>query len=160
MAYDRMYRRQALANQSLDWSVEDVSLYNEASVGHAKIIPRCQHCLSEHHSSEVCPDMTQFVLPWGLASSLQVAEGPAQPGISVPLIQQRPPIPQTHGAQQGICCKFNENRCFMRRCRFLHICSLCFYPHPAVQCPHRAYQPGPSRECLPARHQAYGQNRK
>ena len=43
VAYDRLYHRQALAQRSLDWAQEDSSLYNEAFVGQAKMIPRCCH---------------------------------------------------------------------------------------------------------------------
>ena len=71
VAYDRAYRRQALSSHSLDWSVEDPALYNEAFVGHAKLIPRCKHCLSEHHSAEACSLMAQFVSPWGVATPPQ-----------------------------------------------------------------------------------------
>ena len=67
VAYDRMYRRQALAqlnpHHRLLWAVEDATLYNEVFVGHARIIHRCSHCLSEHHSSEACPARHGSVLP-------------------------------------------------------------------------------------------------
>ena len=39
VAYDRLYRRQALAQRSLDWAREDSSLYNEAFKGQAKPLP-------------------------------------------------------------------------------------------------------------------------
>ena len=52
VAYDRLYRRQALAQRSLDWAKEDSSLYNEAFVGQAKAISRCRHCLSDFHPTE------------------------------------------------------------------------------------------------------------
>lgn len=67
VAYDRMYRRQALAqlnpHHRLLWAVEDATIYNEVFVGHARIIHRCSHCLSEHHSSEACPARHGSVLP-------------------------------------------------------------------------------------------------
>ena len=63
VAYDRLYRRRALARHSLDWAQEDSALYNEVFVGHAKAITRCHHCLSKLiHTSESCPEFQQ---PWG-----------------------------------------------------------------------------------------------
>ena len=67
VAYDRAYRCQALSSHSLDWSIEDPALYNEAFVGHAMLIPQCKHCLSEHQSAQACSLMAQFVSPWGVA---------------------------------------------------------------------------------------------
>lgn len=56
VAYDRLYRRQAASQHSLDWAAEDSALYNEAFVGQAKIMAQCRHCLSENHQSEACPE--------------------------------------------------------------------------------------------------------
>ena len=118
VAYDRLYRRQALARHSLDWAQEDSALYNEAFVGHAKAITRCRHCLSEFHTTEVCPEFQQ---PWG----------PWPPQYAMGMLPPRFYLP---GPQQEPCRKFNENRCFLRRCRYLHICSICGQPHPASFC--------------------------
>ena len=52
--YDAAYRRQAANNQSLDWVIPDLALYNEAFTGRARVIPRCQFCLSDSHSSHDC----------------------------------------------------------------------------------------------------------
>ncbi|KAL5467535.1 hypothetical protein EMCRGX_G031779 [Ephydatia muelleri] len=41
VTYDRVYRRQAATRCSLNWSVEDQSLYNEAFAGRAKQSTRC-----------------------------------------------------------------------------------------------------------------------
>lgn len=117
VAYDRAYRRQALAQGSLDWAREDSALYNEAFVGHAKLISRCRHCLSEFHSTEACPELPTAPPPWPTPYAL----GPAQ----VP-----PPLP----AAQEICRKFNENRCFVRRCKYRHACLGCGQPHPVALC--------------------------
>ena len=55
VTYDRCFRREALAAKSLDWSVPNLRLYNEAFTGHARTIPRCTFCLQEDHGSQVCP---------------------------------------------------------------------------------------------------------
>ena len=94
VAYDRLYRRQALAHHSLDWAQEDSALYNEAFVGHARPIARCRHCLSEFHATEACPELPQAPPPW----PPQYAVGPT-PAFSPSL-----PYPE-------VCRKFNENRC-------------------------------------------------
>eukprot|EP00731_Ephydatia_muelleri_P034984 Em0089g15a len=57
VTYDRQYRRQAAASRSLNWATEDQLLYNEAFSGNAKPTLRCKQCLSEHHSTETCPDI-------------------------------------------------------------------------------------------------------
>ena len=47
VTYDRIYRRQAATRRSLDWSMEDQSLYNEAFAGRARQSTRCKFCLGE-----------------------------------------------------------------------------------------------------------------
>ncbi len=54
-AYDRQYRHEALARKSLDWSVPDPRLYNEAFTGRAKAIPRCAMCLMDDHQAHSYP---------------------------------------------------------------------------------------------------------
>jgi hypothetical protein len=55
VAYDRCYRREALAQKNLDWSIPNARLYNEAFTGYARIIPRCSFCLQEDHLAQACP---------------------------------------------------------------------------------------------------------
>ncbi len=55
VAYDRQYRREALARKNLNWSVTDPRLYNEAFTGRARSIPRCTYCLQEDHTGQQCP---------------------------------------------------------------------------------------------------------
>ena len=132
VAYDRLYGRQALARHSLDWAQEDSALYNEAFVGHAKAIARCRHCLSKFHTSEGCPEFQQLWGPWPPEYAMGVA----------------PPRFYPPGPHQEACRKFNENRCFLRRCRYLHICSICSQPHPASFCTE-----SPTRMRLPYSHE-------
>ena len=54
VAYDRQYRREALACTDLDWLQPNARLYSEAFTGHAKAIPRCRHCLSDSHTTSAC----------------------------------------------------------------------------------------------------------
>ena len=55
MAYDRQFRREALARRSLDWSVPDPRLYSEAFTGRVRSIPRCAVCLLDNHLTQDCP---------------------------------------------------------------------------------------------------------
>ena len=50
-----------------NWSVPNSRLYNEAFTGHAKIMQRCQYCLSEDHGSTGCPQHPNPMSPgaWG-----------------------------------------------------------------------------------------------
>ena len=52
--YDAAYRRQAANKRSLDLAIPDPALYNEVFTGRARVIPRCQFCLSDSHSSHDC----------------------------------------------------------------------------------------------------------
>ena len=54
VAYDRQYRREALAHRDLNWSRIDSRLYSEAFTERAKAIPRCKHCLSDTHLMANC----------------------------------------------------------------------------------------------------------
>ena len=130
--YDRIYRRQALATpgQQLNWAVEDTTLYNEVFVGHARIIPRCTHCLSEHHTLANCPDAT---CPPYWQYHVAPATAPVAPMRSLPAGS-----PQPSGHRPEVCKKFNEDRCFMRRCKYTHACLVCEQPHPAALCPRLA----------------------
>ena len=55
VAYDRQYRREALARKDLNWSTPNPRLYNEAFTGRAKAISRCSFCLQDDHASQSCP---------------------------------------------------------------------------------------------------------
>lgn len=54
VAYDRRYRREALAQKDLNWSVPNARLY-KAFTGRARPIPCCTYCLQEDHKAQYCP---------------------------------------------------------------------------------------------------------
>ena len=60
VAYDRCYRREALAQKNLNWSVTNARLYNEAFTGCARAVPRCSFCLQEDHVAQTCPRNPRF----------------------------------------------------------------------------------------------------
>ena len=125
VAYDRLYRRHASSQHSLNWATEDLALYNEAFVGQAKIILRCGNCLSENHTTEVCPEFVGIHAwpphPWPNHGYHPYPPPPMPP----------PPTPQ---GPDEICLKFNDNICMYPACKRRHVCVKCGHPHPAVLC--------------------------
>jgi hypothetical protein len=137
--YDQIYRRQAASRRSLDWSVEDQSLYNETFGGRAKQFTRCKFCLGESHTFDVCPEMPLVQLPVSLVSP---AAAPTPPGLA----PSRSPLPQQPIARSGeVCRKYNEDRCYYRQCRHTHVCSTCAGLHPALSCLHSRRDPYPRK---------------
>ena len=98
----------------------DPALY-EAFTGRARVIPRCQFCLSDSHSSHDCT--------FGPYDSRHY--------------QNRQPPPRrgavrTQVAQ--ICRMFNqleEKQCHFKQCRYAHLCPRCNQPHPVSECDRR-----------------------
>ena len=114
-------------------------LLRAALIGHRRI----RLCTTRHLSAmpRLLPDVGTALVnfmpqmhvpscrrPFPLASSICNGTVPTPP----------PPPPS-----QEICRKFNENRCFVRRCKYQHICQGCGHPHPAVFCSSTAGTPRP-----------------
>ena len=117
VAYDCQYRRESLAQRSLNWSVLHLHFYSEAFTGRANAIPCCQHCLSEAHSSTACPTNPGILY-----------QHPAHP-----LLLAGPSL--THPRLQGskyeeICTSYNEGKCKFSYCKYHRMCKDCFLPHP------------------------------
>ena len=112
VAYDRQYRREALARNYLNWSVVNSRLYSEALTGRAKVIPQCRYCLSETYDVRAClsnPDILDQV--------------------------HRPASPHSHfAAKDTICRNFNDGRCRHDCCKYQHMCRECLGPHPWLSC--------------------------
>ena len=51
VTYDSAYRRRASLTKSLDRGQVDFNLHNETFAGRGRVLSRCKHCSSEHHSS-------------------------------------------------------------------------------------------------------------
>ena len=123
---------------SLDWSVEDQSLYNEVIAGWAKQSTRCKYCLCENHTVEACPEMLLVQLPVSLV--------PATPASLSESVPNWPSLTQQPNAQScEVCRKYNKDRCFFRQCRHSHICSVCAGPHSPPLCPQARRDPHPRR---------------
>ncbi len=124
VAYDRQFRREALAKKCLDWSVPDARLYSEAFTGRARSIPRCSLCLQDDHQANVCPqnrDQPWWVWPFG--------SGPAGPPQG-----NQGTLPRTPRKAADVCRRFNEGRCRLPSCRYVHACKECGGDHPSMHC--------------------------
>ena len=122
VAYDRQFRREALARGDLNWSALDPRLYNEAFTGRARSIPRCQHCLSEAHGSAACP-VNPDPLPL-----CHLAQVPAAPAAHLSATGNQ------GNTRREICRNYNEGRCKFPHCKYAHICKECYSPHPWIVC--------------------------
>ena len=131
VAYDRQYRREMLARKDLNWSVPNSRLYNEAFTGRARLVPRCQYCLSEDHGSTSCPQHPNPMFIGWLQPPGSAPYGFPQPGPSN--FSSMPPTTRAGGTE--ICRNFNAGRCRAHRCRFVHLCAECSGQHPALSCP-------------------------
>ena len=148
VAYDRRYRREALAQKDLNWSVPNSRLYNETFTGRARAIPRCSHCLQEDHTAAHCPRNPNHAwFGWW---------PPAQrppPSLS----WQRYPTPRNQLGRgtntTEACRRFNAARCNRANCRYAHCCTDCGGPHPRINCPRRQREPARPRSPLPQHHQ-------
>ena len=140
VAYGRQFRREMLARKDLNWSIPNSRLYNEAFTGRAKMMQRCQYCLSEDHGSTGCPQHPNpMILGW-----FQPTGALPQPSA---LTSVAPSLPSTSARPPGteICRNFNAGRCNFSRCRYSHVCVDCAGPHSALSCPRRAAALGPLR---------------
>ena len=95
VAYNRCYRREALAQKNLDWSVP-TGCITEAFTRHARAIPRCSYCLQEDHSAHTCPRNPNR--PWFGWIPEGVTTNPPEQQRATP----RPP------QSAECCCRYNE----------------------------------------------------
>lgn len=135
--YDRQFWREALARKDLNWSVTDPILYNEAFMGRARPIPRCNFCLQDDHTEQYCPkNLNRALLNWPPKWSPWAT----LPGTMHGGTHLSPSFPR-QGPLAELCRRFNEGRCRQSRCRYTHPCKECGGPHPAVSCPSTSRQP-------------------
>ena len=124
VAYDRCYRREALAQRNLDWSVPNARLYNEAFTGRARAIPRCSFCLQEDHVAQTCPRNPNR--PWfgWLHDSHDQTALPHRPASSR--------LPQS----PDLCRRYNEGKCKLCQRAATHIdVQTAVAPTPACTAP-------------------------
>lgn len=80
----------------------------------------CKHCLSDAHSPDLCPDVPWTPKMW-----------PFIPSQALNAVRQH--SAPTDGDKET-CCRFNEEYCFVQRCKYRHNCSICAEGHPAARC--------------------------
>ena len=140
VVYDSAYRRRAARQRDLNWAVIDSSLFNTLFTGRAKTSLKCSHCLSEDHTVDECPaangPFVQLTRDLGISATTSPsysAKHTIQPPSMIPPAKRiATPI------QPKACGLFNSNmgpRCtYGERCRYMHVCSLCFKNHPKASC--------------------------
>ena len=128
VSYDRQFWREALARKDLNWSVTDPRLYNEAFTGRARTIARCIFCLQDDHVAAQCPqNPNRPIFTW--------CPDPASWSAQVQPVPYRPPA-QQHPSRE-VCRRFNEGKCRVPKCKYLHSCSGCQGAHPYIDCTRR-----------------------
>ena len=158
VAYDRQFRREALARRDLNWSVTDTRLYNEAFTGRARAIARCSFCLQDDHAAASCPqNPNRPVFGWFPDPTAWAGAGVgAGSMVPQPTIGRQTAQPT---AGREACRRYNEGKCRSARCRYLHSCTVCQGPHLSFECPRRhgagcnRSPPRPPQQGLP---QQYG----
>ena len=94
--YDRQFRREALAGKSLDWSIPNHRLYQEAFTGRARNIPRYSYCVQDDHTSELCTkNPARACFGWPAGFLVWPAVQPPPP-LFPPKVGRSPP--QSHAA--------------------------------------------------------------
>ena len=122
-AYDSMYRQQAANNPSADWSQLNNSLYAVTFLANQNGRGRiCQHCLETDHAANDCA-----LAPYRPSRSTprDPPRGDTLSGRSAPRSERK----------ERICYAWNDGRCTLPYCKYLHICARCrSSEHKAIHC--------------------------
>ena len=138
VVYDRCYRRRAAGQ----------SLYNEAFMGRARSVPRCQSCLSLDHTDQECT--TSPPSPW-IQPPVWVQPPRRLMGTAPPRSINQPLYDGPRTAFAGlpvhkeVCQSFNNARCRAVWCKQRHIRNRCGMLHPELLCQTRTEKCGRSR---------------
>ena len=140
VAYDRAFRREALALPDLNWSIPNPRLFQEAFTGRARDIPRCHLCLRDDHVATSCPLSPQSAPP---STGYHPPPPPPNPLPSQWGRATQPP----HRQSQELCYRWNRGLCKVadNRCRYTHACRECRGNHRAHSLPPHQ-PPGRSRQ--------------
>ena len=135
LPYDKLFRQQAEADPSCDWTRLDSDLLAAVLSANETQPPTCEHCREVDHSTEEC---SLFVLQPGRALVAVASAAAAAP----------PPTPLTRpsnsnrrtsvGNPPPVCRNFNfsdKEGCTRRGCTYRHCCLLCGGPHKIPSCP-------------------------
>lgn len=139
VVYDRQYRREALAQRDLNWSITDPTLYIEVFTGWARQIPRCQFCLQHDHPEAYCPRNPNRMMFGWFSNPGTWAMPPPTPGPRYSSTDRSDDVCHNQGRYTGK---------KATKCHRAHSCLTCGGPHPALQC---SKQEGPYRSRFPPR---------
>ena len=134
--YDVEYRKWASANHIRDWSQTNSELFALAFTGQAVSLSWCPVCQVEGDHTYDCPRYVATQAATTSRSLDQQAPRRQLPSLMDPPPAKRPPLAH--------CILYNKNAgaCpYGSACRFQHICSHCFNPHPVTSCTNKATPP-------------------
>ena len=138
--YDRVFRQQAALDPALRWNtlqpaIQASTLFNPipapaSSNGPATNVGAfCSLCRGVDHSATSCA-LAYLQQPTSATANYHLPPRPARKRAAV--------------ASHSLCISWNRGRCiFPSTCTFRHVCSICFHPHPAIDCPSKANRPQP-----------------
>ena len=107
VAYDRLFRYEALSRKSLDWSITDSRLSKEAFTGRAKTISRCSFCLQDDRTASQCPrNLSRALFGWlpevmGWPQLLTFAGTPSTCPLTVNCPGSLPPLQRSFCSRGG-----------------------------------------------------------
>ena len=139
--YDLAFRRQATATGNKLWSKVNPSLYSICFAGAARVIKRCDLCLSLTHEARDCALAGEG--DHDVGSRLAAIESAVLAFASAGSGATQ--LPSGRAFRREICRNWNENRCNYAKCRYRHICRVCLGPRPAVECCERLSAAAASR---------------
>ena len=114
----------------VDWAVRDNGLYCTVFAGMRANV--CSLCSSVNHTSEFC---SLVVNPYWKRATQQMNGGiPRFPSPNANMPQQSKRYNQTFFQGIPLCINYNERSCVRSACRYLHLCSDCYAPHPKSKC--------------------------
>ena len=138
VVYDSAYQRRAARQRDLNWAAHCLTHISQAELRHH--LSAHMHCLSEDHTADECPaangPLVQLTRNLGISTTTSPsysAKHTLQPPSMIPPAKRiATPI------QPKPCGLFNSNmgpRCtYGEKCRYMHICSLCFKNHLKASC--------------------------
>ena len=132
VTYDTSYRQQMVITGNRDWSQSNGSLFSKCFTARARLVERCELCLSSTHRARDCPGAVQD--DNSIADCLRAIET----AVATPL-----PTPKgtTRPKSLEVCQNFNHRPCFFRQCRYgmcapTAVTTIQYWSAPCCRCHH------------------------
>ena len=125
LAYDTMFRQQAVGNLDMDWSKLNPTLYAVTFLAQSGSGRNCVLCMESDHSKEDCALAEGKVgPPFSKTSSSRDAQRSGGDAASRP----------QKGKARMICFAWNQGECSFPYCRYRHTCVKCGGEHRIIHC--------------------------